>query len=215
MAEDLKRAEAAAGTPLPAPGPSDAPPVAPPAHPTAALAPGHEPDELVAPPAADARPTPHARRFLLAYGLLGAILGAAVIAFVVATSGGDSASERAWSAWRPSGEGSERVREIAAHVARGYRLRSGRQLVSVLTSSPDVMNPPLVAAAIDEQTLFREEQRYTSYDLRNGLVYALCGFGDDCSIAEGKPSLERHQLLRGRRSSSLSTRSATSTGSTR
>lgn len=197
MAEDLSRHASASEAPLPAPGPAGAPPVVRVPEPTAALEPAEEPEQLLAAPPRDWQPAPHAGRFLLAYGVLGLILGAGVIAFAVLTFDRDSTSTReSWSAWQPKAEGSDRVREIAEHVSSTYRLPSGRPLVAVLPNSPEVMNPPLVAAAVDQQSLFLDEPRYSGHSLEDSLVYVLCGLGTNCSIPEGQPTLERNRLLR-------------------
>ena len=197
MAEDLIRDETVSEAPLPAPGPAGAPPVVRVAEPTAALEPAEEPEDLVTTPPRDWQPAPHAGRFLLAYGVLGLLLGAAVIAFTVLTfDRGSTSTRESWSTWQPEAEGSERVREIAEHVAATYRLPSGRPLVAVLPNSPEVMNPPLVAAAVDEQSLFTDEPRYSGHSLENSLVYVLCGLGANCSIPEDQPTPERHRLLR-------------------
>ena len=144
----------------------------------------------------DWEPGPHAGRFLIAYALLGLILGAAVIGFAVATRGGDDGKQVAWSEWKPTADGSARVRQIAAHVADNYRLPSGAQLVNVIPRSPQASDPPLTTVAVDRQALFSNEQQYKPYPLDDGLMYILCGTGATCAIREGQPSRERHRMLR-------------------
>ena len=161
----------------------------------AALLPRREEPELLVTPPRRTQPPPHAGRFLFAYAVLGAIIGAAAIGFAVLALGGESASAR-WSAWQPETDGSERVREIAEHVAAGYRLPSGRQLVAAIPRAPTAVDPPVIAIALDSQALFGSEEQFKTYEMDNGLMFFLCGTGEECTIPEGEPSIERHRLLR-------------------
>ena len=196
MAEDLTRQNAASEAPLPAPGAPGVPPVEPAAEPPAALERRQEPETIVTPPPRDWQPGPHAGRFLIAYAVLGLALGAAVIGFAVVTSNNDDGNKIAWSSWKPTMEGTDRVREIAAHVARHYRLPSGSELVNVIPRSPKASDPPVTTVAIDRQALFQGEQQFNAYPMDDGLMYILCGAGTNCAIDEGTPSIERHRLLR-------------------
>jgi hypothetical protein len=196
VAEDLTRYEVAGEAPVPAPRPPGTPPLEPAPEPTAALERRREPETIVTPPPRDWQPGPHAGRFLLAYAALGLILGAAVIGFAVVTDTGNGPAKVAWSKWKPTAEGSARVRQIAAHVAQNYRLPSGNELVSVIPRAPKASDPPLTTVAIDNQALFQKEQQYRPYSLDDGLMYILCGTGTSCAITEGQPSYDRHRLLR-------------------
>jgi hypothetical protein len=196
MAEGLTANELASEAPVPAPRPPGSPPIEPAPEPTAAIEPAREPETLVKPAPREWRPGPHAGRFLLAYAMLGLILGAAVITFAVVTRTDDSAPKIAWSEWKPTTDGSARVRQIAAHVASNYRLPSGDELVNVIPRTPQASDPPLTTVAIDRQALFSNEQQYKPYSLDDGLMYILCGTGTTCAIREGQPSRERHRMLR-------------------
>jgi hypothetical protein len=184
MAEALNRNDAIGGTPTPPPG-----------EPSAFLSKREEPELLVTPPRRQAPPQ-HANRFLVAYLVLGIVIGATVIGFAALMMRGEEPAAAKWSTWQPTTNGSERVREIADHVAAGYRLPSGRQLAAAIPRSPKAIDPPVVAVAVDAQTLFDNEQPFKTFPLDDGLMYFLCGSGEQCSIAEGQPTLERHRLLR-------------------
>jgi hypothetical protein len=191
MAEDLTRPHTADEVPLPAGAPLQPAP-----EPAATLERRDEPEHIVRPPRSDWEPGPHATRFLFAYGLLGLVLGASVIAIAALTTRDDMSSSVAWSRWKPSADGSEQVRQIASHVALNYRLPSGNELVNVIVRSPRDSDPPLTTVAIDKQTLFKKEQPFKTYEMNDGLMYILCGTGTNCAVGEGTPSIDRHRLLR-------------------
>jgi hypothetical protein len=199
VAEDLTRYEVAGEAPIPAPGAPGTPPLDPAPEPTATLERRHEPETLVIQPPREWQPGPHAGRFLLAYAALGLILGAAVIGFAVVTNSEDAGPKVAWSSWKPSANGSrsDRIHEIAAHVARNYRLPSRNELVTVIPRAPEASSPPVTTVAVANQAVFSQDQEFKAYSLGNGMLYNLCGIGTtDCSIREGTPSIERHRLLR-------------------
>jgi hypothetical protein len=156
----------------------------------------HEKPLLARPPKSDWEPGPHAGRFMVAYGLLGLVLGATVIALAVVLTRGDEPKPVAWSSWKPGDGGTQGVRDIAAHVAQRYRLPSGRQIVAVIPRAPSVMDPPITAAAIDKQALFDKEQQFSTFGLDKSLLFIFCGGGTNCAISEGTPTPQRHRLLR-------------------
>jgi hypothetical protein len=133
---------------------------------------------------------------MVAYGLLGLVLGATVIALAVALTRSDEPTPVAWSSWKPGDNGTEGVRDIAAHVAQRYRLNSGHQMVAVIPRAPSVMDPPITAAAIDKEALFDKEQQYSTFGMDKSLLFIFCGGGTNCAIGEGTPTRERHRLLR-------------------
>ncbi|HSD76541.1 MAG TPA: hypothetical protein VLA98_04025 [Solirubrobacteraceae bacterium] len=140
-------------------------------------------------------PPPHQARFHFLYGALAALAAAAlaVIAVVAAGGGRDTVTQRlaAWSSWHPTEGDLAGASQIAAHVGRSYRF-SGRQLVNVEASAMDFEGIPLSVAL--------RETPAQGGDIRvfgdSGYIYRLCGLGPSCSIADGKPSVERHLLLR-------------------
>ncbi len=139
--------------------------------------------------------TPHAPRFQFLTGALIAIgAGAALvaIAMVVGGSGGGSKDDGpTWSAWKPGTSGTA-AQQIATHVGERYHLNTGRQLVLVEGGPMQVAGLPLTVALRQTADQGGNIKLYGD----KGVLFRLCGLGKDCAIADGKPSLERHLLLR-------------------
>jgi hypothetical protein len=142
------------------------------------------------------------RRFMLAYIILGVILGGAAAAFgMLVTTGagqGDDQSTGGWSEWRPTARGEAGVDQIANFVASRYRLPSGKQLVAVVADKPLVQNQVPVSTVAIEQA--RKDATgnsdYVLHDTGGDYMYVMCGLGQNCAIKEGPASVERHRLLR-------------------
>lgn len=145
-----------------------------------------------------ARGTAYRFRFAAIYVFLAAIVGAGVGAFVVLATRPAPADESAWSTWRPEGSNERSAKQIADHVSKRYRLPSGNQLAIALVGPPEVQDVSVRAIAVypDTSRGQAEEDDVEVVDTRNSIMYLLCGLGKNCSIAEGRPSQERHQLLR-------------------
>jgi hypothetical protein len=182
MAEDLT------------PPPRITPPPSPFATPDAPVEETADENVLVRKPRSDWEPGPHAGRFMVAYGILGLVLGVTVVALAVALTRGDGAPPVSWSAWKPGDSGTQRVRDIAAHVAARYRTANGTQLVDVVPRSVKE-DPPIIAAAIDKQALFEKEQQYSTFGLDKSMMFVFCGDGQNCAL-RGQPTTERHRMLR-------------------
>jgi hypothetical protein len=139
-------------------------------------------------------------RFGLAYLLLAALLGAGVGLFVVFATDGGNGGGGPWSAWKPSEKGVQGRDEIAKHVARQYALPGGRQLVGILSEPPIVQSgqQSVPVAAIGLRTGLAGESQNDLTVLRadNAWAYVLCGFGQQCAISDGTPSVQRYDLLR-------------------
>jgi len=140
---------------------------------------------------------PHRLRFLVIYGTLAAALAAAVVGVVVLAGEGDNGSP-AWSLWKPSGGGIGAAQQIVAHVAPRYRLANGDQLVNVLARPPSVTQgrqtiPLQIVAVRGTNGRFGEVAELSPTD---SIMYVLCGLGESCSIATGKPSVARGELVR-------------------
>jgi len=138
-------------------------------------------------------PPPHAPRFHFLAGALIAIgVGALLIAVGLAlggTGGGDS-SGPAWSAWHPDGKSA--AQQIATHVGEQYHLADGRQLVLAQGGSLSIAGLPLTVALRETADQGGNIRLYAD----KGVLYRLCGLGKDCTIASGRPSVERTLLLR-------------------
>jgi hypothetical protein len=139
-------------------------------------------------------------RFGLAYLLLAALLGAAVGLFVVFVSNSGRGGGQKWSTWKPTESGVKGFDQIAKTVQREYALRSGRQLVGVLSTPPVVQGQetpvPLRAIAVRTGLAGETSDDASFYGAGDAWAYVLCGFGTSCAIAEGKPSVQRYDLLR-------------------
>jgi hypothetical protein len=151
------------------------------------------------PPEATGR-TAFSRRFMLIYAGLGIVLAASIIGLVVyALKPAVGSSDGAWSSWRPSGGRTAAVaKEIADHVAPQYHLAHGGQLVAVVPSAPAVTagteNIAINAVAVRSSQSGNTD--ITQLSPGTTEMYSLCGLGQRCSIATGKPSLRRGQLVR-------------------
>jgi hypothetical protein len=143
----------------------------------------------------------HRRRFLFIYGLLAAVLGAAV-AGVVVYAGQTIRPGPAWSAWKPHGGGLGAAKEIASQVSKSYRLPNGDQLVDVIAGAPlapVVSGSTTVKIPIDYVALHgtsTTSDTLIPVSSSNSVVYSLCGLGTSCSIAPGKPTVQRGTLVR-------------------
>jgi hypothetical protein len=145
-----------------------------------------------------ARRSSYRVRFGILYVVLAAIVGAGVATFVILVSRGAPADVPAWSSWAPTGSPEASAKQIADHVSKGYRLPSGDQLAIALVGPPEVQDVAVRAIAVkpDTTTGLAEEDDIDVVDAQKAVMYILCGLGERCSIKEGKPTEERHQLLR-------------------
>jgi hypothetical protein len=138
-------------------------------------------------------------RFSLVYALLGAATVAAIAGLVLAISrAGVVSSAPAWSSWHPHGGGLGAASQIADHVAKNYRLGNGEQLVDVIVKPPSVtpgsQQIPIHYVAV-RGTKGAQDQ-IIQVSSSNSIQYSLCGLGASCSIATGKPSVQRGTLVR-------------------
>jgi len=140
---------------------------------------------------------PHRLRFLLIYGVLGAALAAAVVGVVVLV-GKDGAGSSEWSSWRPSGGGVGAAEQIARHVAPRYRLANKDQLVDVLARPPSLTqgSHTIPVQIIGVQGTNGKFGEVAALSPTHSILYLLCGLGQSCTIATGKPSVERGELVR-------------------
>lgn len=144
-------------------------------------------------------PVRHAARFQFFNGALVFFAVAAVaLAFVfVATSDERTATTDTWASFKPSSDGLDTgAREIAEYVGRQYRMPTGEQLVAV-TGGPlefqvDQQELPMKIAVRDSVADGGDIEILDG----KGALYRMCGLGEKCSIAKGKPTMERALLLR-------------------
>jgi hypothetical protein len=133
----------------------------------------------------------HPIRFKVVYALLAVVLGASVGGLIVLLNR-PASSSAAWSAWKPAGTPGERLRAIANHIGRQYRLQSGRQLVGVVASTARVGDIPVKYLALQEG---QSQADISVVSADGSVMFQLCGLGRNCAISEGKPTLARQYLL--------------------
>jgi hypothetical protein len=151
-----------------------------------------------------ARSVAYRSRFAAFYVVLAIIAGAGVGTLLVLVGRGSPAPAPAWSAWEPTGSIERRSAQIGDHVGDQYRLPSGKALVAVTyAGAPTVTGPDgstfqvrAIAVRPDTTGGRAEADDINTLNAANTVMYTLCGLGNACSIAEGKPTVERGQLLR-------------------
>jgi hypothetical protein len=139
------------------------------------------------------------KRFAVAYLALAVLAGVAVGGTVLVVDRPDdsSGSGVAWSNWEPTGHASSFSRQIADYVSGRYRLKSGNPLVGILAGPPQVQEVPVRHVAIQNDPEGNTDDiSIVAIDPGKSVMFVLCGLGEQCSIAEGDPTEERHQLLR-------------------
>ena len=140
---------------------------------------------------------PHRGRFFVIYAILGLAVAAAIVGIVV-YAGRSINPGPAWSSWKPSGGGLGAAKQIAEHISPGYRLPDGNQLVDVIAKGPAVSSggqtiPIPFIALRGPKGKVDQIQQVSSSDT---FTFSLCGLGQACSIATGKPSVARATLVR-------------------
>jgi hypothetical protein len=158
------------------------------------------------------RSTAYHRRFTFVYLALALIAGAAISALLIVSIDPESTPSPtvtpSWSHWAPEGPSTDlRAQEIASHVTSKYHQTNGSVLTGALVGPPTVTsNQPegstkilirAVAIQPDQPAGGQLSPRdLVVVDATNHLQFVVCGFGQNCSIAQGKPSEERFTLLR-------------------
>ena len=142
----------------------------------------------------------HGGRFLMGYAVVVLMVGAALVTLGVMSRADSSASVSAdrWSAWNPTEDGFQRVRQIAQHVAQQYKNPNGEQLAAVTATPGEVQGLPLRYIAIRAGQRSRlQPGDVTVVEPGETIVYAFCGLGGQRNCAlPGQPSLDRSLLLR-------------------
>jgi hypothetical protein len=139
-------------------------------------------------------------RFGIAYLALAAILGAAVGLFVVLTGNGGKNSGPAWSAWKPTETGVQRLDQIATYVSGAYALPAGSKLAGAIEAPPVVeeqgQSVPLRTIGVGRGLPGESVNDLDYYDAASAWTFQLCGLGPNCTLLGGQPSTEKGQLLR-------------------
>jgi hypothetical protein len=132
---------------------------------------------------------PKADRFRFVLGALAGLAVAAVVAAVALVAGTQSGRDPGgWSAWKPSTDGDRGAEQIAAYVGQSYKGSNGDQLVAVKAG-------PLKVGEIDLSVARRGAGGKVEIVDGESISFTMCGLGPNCSIASGKPSVQRGLLL--------------------
>jgi hypothetical protein len=146
------------------------------------------------------RYSPHSARFQFLLGALLAV-GISSIALLVAVLAGGKDDTTivlkagpAWSPWRPTAtSGTEAANQIASHVGAQYKLPNGHQLVGVIGGPLEVQQVPVTIAI---QKPAAQGGAVSFLDDGAGVMFRMNGIGTSDSRIPGRPSTNRHMLLR-------------------
>jgi hypothetical protein len=134
----------------------------------------------------------YAPRFHFLTGALMAVALAAIIGIVVLVIGPSTQGPGpVWSPWKPASSGTDGAAQIAGYVGGEYR-DAGEQLFKVEANDLSFRGVRLVVA------LHQSAQQGGDIQIHDdkGVLYQMCGLGENCSIDHGKPSKERTLVLR-------------------
>jgi hypothetical protein len=145
-------------------------------------------------PPASLPPSRFRNRFGFLAGALGGVVLAAVALLVIVlltqNSRPNEGLAKNWSRWHPTDTSiNGGPEQIAAYVGAQYHLEDGKQLVSVTGG-------PLEVQGIKLGIALRPAQGQIKLLNGHAVLYTLNGLGPSGSIKGGKPSTQRHQLLR-------------------
>jgi hypothetical protein len=146
-------------------------------------------------PVAPAKHSQFAPRFHFLTGALVAVGLAALaglVLFIALPGTGGTGSGGKWSSWTPTSGGTNGAEQIAQHVGVQYKLPDGHQIVDVGVSGLEIQGVPLAVAVRKDPAQGGDIKVFDD----GGVIYHLCGLGPSCSIATGKPSVQRGLLLR-------------------
>jgi hypothetical protein len=147
---------------------------------------------------------PHPSRYSARFQfLLGALLavGVASVALLVAVLAGGKDDTTIvlkagppWSEWRPTAtSGTAAANQIASHVGKHYKLPNGHQLVGVVGSPLELQQVPVTIAI---QQPAAKGGAVDFIEDGAGVMYRMNGIGTADSRIPGRPSPNRHKLLR-------------------
>ncbi len=135
-------------------------------------------------------------RFTIAYLALGALVGAALGAFVVLVQRPGPQPAAQWSSWQPGSTGRTQLLEIADHVGRGYALPSGRPLDGIRVGGlPGSSAVKAIAIPTKSKPSTLGDFKLYQPQSKNA-IYILCGTGTNCAIPGSDQKLQPVTLLR-------------------
>jgi hypothetical protein len=131
-------------------------------------------------------------RFLIAYLLLAAAVGAALGAFIVLVQRPAPKPPPPWSSWRPAKSSlNVQLFEIAQHVGSDYRLVDGNLLAAVKIDNRTLRS--IATSRVLQPKTFND---FTQYDRSSTAIYILCGLGRNCHLARDATSTNGTVLRR-------------------
>jgi hypothetical protein len=138
-------------------------------------------------------PRAHWRKFAFAYAAL-AIITVGAIGGLVWAVGLDRKEERAWSSWKPTGEGESRLWQIADYVRPRYVGADGRPIVRLLVAPPyitQVTEQGVTRIAIDGvivkyRASDRSDARAGVFQSGSAYMYILCSTGGNCALTRAQ-----------------------------
>src|SRR4051794_17040024 len=141
------------------------------------------------------KPSQYRNRFGFLLGALAGVVVAVAAIVAIAASGGDPAVNEGlaknFSKWQPTEKSIDGgSSQIAQHVGSHYKLANGSQLVMVKGAPLQVLDPDVKVA------LRPSPGNISTISSDHGVLYTLNGLGPAGSMQGGKPSKQRHQLLR-------------------
>jgi hypothetical protein len=166
-----------------------------------------------APSLSDARPPDSGRqrnlrgRLAWLYGTLALVAIGGIAGLVVGLVSDSSSGRLAFDGVSLDGSPYARTQQIATMVSKRYRAQDGGQLAAALAGPPVIVsNQPEGSTQILVRTIAitpdqpsggaASDRDVVIVDGDTSVQYVLCGYGQNCSIAKGQPSVERHTLLR-------------------
>lgn len=161
-----------------------------------------QPASTPTPPAPAKRRSPHRARFLVAYSLLGAVGGIALVLGAGLLDRSESSARNqlphrsTWSTWYPTAQGLAGANQIAQFVGRRYRMASGDQLVGVRAGPLSVQDVRVSAIALRTAGVEGTGSDISVIPAARSVSYVLCGLGENCAIPGGKATRGRERLLR-------------------
>jgi hypothetical protein len=143
----------------------------------------------------------HQGRFAFVYVGLVLVLGGAIAGLAILLTRPGHQTPPPWSSWKPVGNDPDLVtRQIAQHVSGEYRFTDRKAIVGIHGGPPIFTVPeatpvklPVVAVELRGQASVKGSIVVNRTD--RAWEYELCGGGNACSIAKGKPSTTRGALL--------------------
>jgi hypothetical protein len=135
-------------------------------------------------------------RFTIAYLALGALVGAALGAFIVLAKRPGPQPAPPWSSWKPASTGRTQLLEIANHVGQGYLRRNGAPLAPIrVGGQPGGSSVQAIGIQTKDHPKTLADFKLYRPQSKNA-IYILCGTGKNCAIPGSDQQLPPVTALR-------------------